>query len=160
VNVTIVAVDYNNETHAQDLVAMLNAYAQDEMGGGEPLTETVQQTLASTLAAVPGAFSFLCYVDDKPAGLANCFMGFSTFKCQPLVNIHDMGVVSQHRGLGLSQRLLQAVEEEAKKRGCCKVTLEVLSGNDVAKNAYTKFGFQGYQLNPETGDAIFLEKKL
>ena len=159
-NVCIVAVDYTNEVHAKDLVTILNAYAQDDMGGGQPLSEHVQQSLPRALALVPGAFSFLCYVENEPAGLINCFTGFSTFKCQPLVNIHDVAVINTRRGLGLSQKLLQAVEDEAKKRGCCKVTLEVLSGNEVAKKAYAKFGFKGYQLMPAMGGAQFWEKSL
>lgn len=159
-NIEIIRVDYLNPTHAQHLVQMLDAYAQDPMGGGKGLSETVKNVLAHELSQVAGAFSFLCYVDGKPAGVVNCFQGFSTFKSKPLINIHDIGVVSGHRGLGLSQKLLAAVEQEAKERGCCKVTLEVLDKNDVAKNAYKKFGFTGYELDPELGHAVFWEKHI
>ncbi|WP_370592130.1 GNAT family N-acetyltransferase [Reinekea sp. G2M2-21] len=159
-NINIQRVDYHNPRQAADLVAMLNAYAQDEMGGGSPLKAQVQETLAAEMAKFPGAFSFVCYVDDQPVGLANCFMAFSTFKAKPIVNIHDIAVFSTHRGLGLSQKLLQAVEDEARARGCCKVTLEVLSGNDIAKKAYEKFGFSGYELDPKVGHALFWEKSL
>ncbi len=37
--------------------------------------------------------------------------------------------------------MLQKVREIARQRGCCKITLEVLEGNDVAQAAYRKFGF-------------------
>jgi ribosomal protein S18 acetylase RimI-like enzyme len=153
-------VDYTHEQQAGDLVRLLNDYAQDAMGGGSALKTEVQAGLAQALAQLPHAFSFICYVDDKPAGLVNCFTGFSTFKCMPLVNIHDLAVSKDFRGLGLSQKLLNAVEEEAKLRGCCKVTLEVLSANEVAKNAYVKYGFSGYELIPEAGQAMFWEKSL
>jgi ribosomal protein S18 acetylase RimI-like enzyme len=56
--------------------------------------------------------------------------------------------------------MLQKVEQVANKRGCCKITLEVLEGNTVAKNAYLKFGFAGYALDPEMGNAMFWEKAL
>ncbi len=37
--------------------------------------------------------------------------------------------------------MLRKVREIARQRGCCKITLEVLEGNDVAQAAYRKFGF-------------------
>ena len=122
--------------------------------------EHVQKNLIPELANLPNAFSILCYVDGVAAGLANCFFGFSTFKCQPLVNIHDVVVVKQFRGQGLSQRLLDEVQRVAMKRNCCKLTLEVLEGNETAKKAYSNFGFQAYQLGAENGNALFWQKAL
>jgi ribosomal protein S18 acetylase RimI-like enzyme len=55
---------------------------------------------------------------------------------------------------------LQAAEEEALRRCCCKLTLEVLSNNQVAQTAYRKAGFAGYQLDPKAGQALFWQKKL
>ncbi len=48
----------------------------------------------------------------------------------------------------------------AKSKGCCKVILEVLSNNEPAKSAYSKFGFLGYQLDPAAGPALFWQKLL
>ena len=125
---------------------------------GAALPQAVQQSLASELAKIPNAFSVLCYVDNKPAGLVNCFTGFSTFKCKPLVNIHDVTVFKDFRGLGLSQRMLKKVEQIAQERGCCKLTLEVLEGNEIARNAYLKLGFDSYELDPAMGRALFWQK--
>ncbi|GAA6151234.1 GNAT family N-acetyltransferase [Pseudoteredinibacter isoporae] len=152
--------DYTNPEDAQAVVNVLNSYACDPMGGGEALSAQVQATLADSLAAVPGAFSILAYVDGKPAGLVNCFMGFSTFKCKPLVNIHDVAVVPEYRGLGLSRLMIDKVEGIARQRGCCKLTLEVLEGNTLAQAAYRKFGFSGYELDDAQGKAMFWEKTL
>jgi len=44
--------------------------------------------------------------------------------------------------------------------GCCKLTLEVLEGNTVARAAYQACGYSGYELNPEIGKALFWQKKL
>jgi GNAT superfamily N-acetyltransferase len=85
-------------------------------------------------------------IDGAPAGLANCFEAFSTFSCKPLINIHDLMVLPAFRGNGISQKLLQKVEDIAQSKGCCKVTLEVLSGNEPAKASYEKFGFSGLSL--------------
>ena len=90
----------------------------------------------------------------------NCFEAFSTFACKPLVNIHDIAVSSEFRGKGISQKMLAVVEEIARKKGCCKITLEVLQGNRVAQNAYRKFGFDNYALDPEAGHAEFWQKSL
>jgi ribosomal protein S18 acetylase RimI-like enzyme len=56
--------------------------------------------------------------------------------------------------------MLKEVEEIAKKKGCCKITLEVLEGNKVAQRSYKKFGFAGYELNPLMGKALFWEKPI
>lgn len=152
--------DYQDRRHAADLLWLLEQYACDAAGGGQPLSAEVRDHLIDRLAAFPTAFSVLAYADDQPCGLANCMLGFSTFAARPLVNIHDLAVVGQWRGLGVSQRLLQEVERLALQRGCVKLTLEVLEGNTVAVNAYRKFGFDVYRLDPAMGDARFLQKKL
>ena len=58
------------------------------------------------------------------------------------------------------QRLLAAVEAHAIGLNCCKLTLEVLEGNTIAQSAYRSLGFDGYQLDPSLGKALFWEKKL
>lgn len=158
--VQIIRADYTLPQHQTDIIFLLNSYALDQMGGGEPLSPFVQKNLVAELAARPYAFSILCYVDGKPAGLANCLEGFSSFACKPLINIHDLVVLSEFRSMGLSQRILKEVESIAVSKGCCKITLEVLEGNSTAKGAYRKFGFSGYQLDPKMGDAVFWTKGL
>jgi len=156
----ILRADYTNPQHAADLIFLLDAYAQDPMGGGQPLTNFVRNNLAARLAQIPHAFSILAYIDDQPAGLVNSFEGFSTFYCKPLINIHDVVVLEKYRGQGLSLRMLAAVEAIARERDCCKLTLEVLEGNPVAQSAYRRFGFEGFELDPATGRALFWQKIL
>lgn len=153
-------VDYTNPQDAAHLCALLDNYAQDKMGGSQALPQEVKANLAAELAKLPHAFSLIAYLEGQPVGLINCFQTLSTFKCKPLINIHDVTVVAECRGLGVSQKLLEKVEEIARERGCCKITLEVLEGNQVAQNAYKKFGFEGYELDPELGKALFWEKPL
>jgi len=156
----VIVVDYTNKTQADDLVSLLNEYANDPMGGSESLSDFAKQNLAAELNKRPHAFSVICYVDDKPAGFANCFEAFSTYACQPLINIHDLAVHSEFRGRQISQKILDKVEEVAVEKNCCKVTLEVLDGNTIAKNAYLKYGFKPYQLDSENGDAMFWQKPI
>lgn len=156
----VILADYKNPQHADDIVDLLDCYAKDPMGGGKPLPDTTKDALVEELAKRPYAFAVLVYIEGKAVGLANCFEGFSTFKAKPLVNIHDIIVHPGARGKGVSQALLNKVEEIAREREACKITLEVLSGNKVAQNAYVKFGFKNYELDPEKGHALFWEKPL
>ncbi len=155
-----VRADYRDARHARDLVWLMNEYARDPMGGGAELPAEISQRLPAALAERGDAYTILCYVDGEPAGLANCFEGFSTFKCRPLLNIHDMVVVARYRGQGLGRRLLEQVEALARERRCCKLTLEVLEGNLGARRTYAAFGFVGYELGSSTGKAQFWEKPL
>ncbi len=157
-NIKIIKADY--AIHGQDIVNLLSNYAQDPMGGGKDLTEQVKENLVSELAKLPHAFSVIAYSDQKAVGLINCFEAFSTFLCRPLINIHDVIVDTSFRGHSISQKMLSKVEEIAKTKNCCKLTLEILSNNQIARNAYSKFGFSGYELNPEHGEAIFWQKTL
>ena len=159
-NITLELVDYDNEKQANELLFLLNEYAKDPMGGGSELASFSKNNLIAELKKRSFIFSIICYVDGKPAGFSNCIEGFSTFKCKPLVNIHDFAVNPEFRGLQLSQLLMNKIEEIAILKGCCKITLEVLEGNHVAKNAYIKAGFKGYELDPEMGKAVFWEKPL
>jgi GNAT superfamily N-acetyltransferase len=157
---TIDLADYADPRDAADVVALLDAYARDPMGRGEPLADDVKARLTGDLAANPHAFSLLARIDDKAVGLANCFMGYSTFAAAPLVNIHDFAVLPGHRGTGIGKALMAAIEAEALKRGACKVTLEVLSGNHPAKALYAAQGYGDYQLDPASGHALFWQKRL
>ena len=158
--IDLIRADYNNQQQAEDLVMLLNAYALDPMGGEEALSDEVKKNLVPTLAKRTDVFTILCYVDGEAAGIINCVEGFSTFSCKPLINIHDCCVLAKYRGLGISLKLFAEVEKVATEKGCCKLTLEVLQGNDVAKKAYEKLGFAGYELDPTLGHALFWEKKL
>ncbi len=159
-NFDIENADYSNPGHAADIAYLMNCYASDPMGGGKPLSEEITSQIANELGNIPHAFSIICYVSGKPAGLANCLEAFSTFKCKPLINIHDLMAVNEFRGLGISRLLLQEIEEIARKKACCKITLEVFEGNTPARNLYNKFGFRNYELDATMGKAVFCHKEL
>ncbi len=152
--------DYENLQHGDAIVGLLDSYAKDPMGGKQPLSDFTKDNLVATLARTPNAFSVLGYRGDSPVALANCFRSLSTFACRPLINIHDLVVSGKVRGQGISQLLLSFIEREARESRCCKVTLEVLQGNGVAKSAYEKFGFHPYSLDDATGHALFMQKTL
>jgi GNAT superfamily N-acetyltransferase len=158
--IEVVLADYGNAGHSAAVVDLLDAYAQDPAGGGTPLEAEVRAGLPAALAARPQAFSVLAYEGAQPVGLINCIEGFSTFACKPLVNVHDVVVLPSHRGQRVAKRMFERVEQEARARGACKLTLEVLSGNAPALRSYEREGFASYQLDPAFGHAVFLQKKL
>ena len=152
--------DYADAADAAALVMLLDAYASDPAGGGEPLSDFAKANLVPALAARPQAFSILAFDGAQPVGLVNCIEGFSTFKCRPLVNVHDVAVLASHRGRGIAEQMLALAETIARERGAVKMTLEVLSGNAPAVKLYRRIGYEGYQLDPAMGTAQFFQKWL
>lgn len=152
--------DLNSTEQASAILSLLGAYATDVMGGGKSLSEFTKANLIIELRKRSDRCVILAWANEQPAGLAICFEGFSTFASQPTLNIHDLFVAPAFRGRGLSLALLKKIETVAAERNCCKLTLEVLEGNHAARHVYKKFGFAGYELNPEMGPALFYEKKL
>ncbi len=150
-----------NEKQAADYITLMSLYARDPMGGAQDLSDAVKKDLPLAVTQRTFITVFLAYSDDdQPIGLLTAIEGFSTFACKPLLNIHDVIIHPDHRGQGLAGKLLFIAESDAKKRGCCKVTLEVLTGNEAARKAYQSAGFAPYELSPQFGKAEFWEKKL
>ena len=119
------------------LTALLDGYAREPMGGGQALASEVKAALPDRLAAQPQArIWFAVAPDDEPAGIAVCFLGFSTFAARPLLNLHDLAVAPAHRRRGVARRLLATIEDAARALGCCKVTLEVRDDNTTAQRLY------------------------
>ncbi len=156
----IITADLSKPNHATALVELLNFYAIDPMGGGEELSDYVKENLAVTLAARSDTTVIFALDCQEVIGMVVCVEGFSTFACKPLINIHDVIVKPAYRGKGISGMMFEEVEQIARKKGCCKLTLEVLSGNKSARSAYANFGFKGFQLDPQMGEALFWQKKL
>ncbi len=162
-NLRICQADYADPQHIGALIGLLDGYARDPMGGGEALSDFARDKLPAALKARPFMFSVLVFDDTQnglPVGLINCVEGFSTFACQPLVNVHDVVVVASHRGQHVAERMLAKVEALARERGACKLTLEVLAGNASAQTLYRRVGFDNYQLDPTMGHAQFMQKWL
>lgn len=158
--VTITRTRLESPAHREALLGLLDEYASGPTGRGYPLDAQARRALPGVLAARPHFLGWLAFVGAEPAGLINCFEGVSTFRAQPLLNIHDIAVSPRFQRRGIARALLAAAQAEAEARGCCKLTLEVLEGNTGALRAYQQAGFQSYALDPALGRAVFLEKPL
>jgi len=159
-NITTVIADLTQPQHAEAYLSLMSHYALDPMGGGKDLSDFSKANLVSCLLKRQDVFIVLIFADEKPAALLTAIEGFSTFACQPLFNIHDVVVHQDFRGQKLTRLLFEKIEQVAKQRDCCKITLEVLSGNKPACEAYRRLGFSDYQLDPAFGGALFWTKSL
>jgi len=148
VTISILLADLQNPEHQRAIIELLDMYCRDEFGDGGPLAPVARENLIPGLVKHGGARVFLALDDSKPLGVAICLIGFSSFRGKPLINIHDIAVSPDARGKGVGRRLLAAVEAEARKVGCCKVTLEVRSDNARAMGLYRSAGFKSSE--PET----------
>lgn len=148
------------ETHGAAIVDILDSYASDPMGGSTPLGPHARETLISELSARDWVVTLLAQLEGESVGLLIAMEGFSTFACKPLMNVHDVAVLPRHRGKGIGKALFAAIEQESRSRRCCKLTLEVLAGNQRAIRVYKGLGYRPYVLDPELGAAQFWEKPL
>src|SRR5690625_6672619 len=84
------------------------------MGQGAALLESTQGRLLEALKEFPLYLGILAWVDDRPAGIANCFFGFSTFKASRVLNIHDLAVLEEFRGRGVGRSLINYAVQKAR----------------------------------------------
>jgi len=138
----IIHADLDDPRHAAAIVELIDLYAGSPSGGGRPLSEVVRREMIPGLKQHPSARVILAFEGETAAGVAVCFIGYSTFAARPLVNIHDLAVRPGMRGRGIGSQLLEAVETLARDHDCCKVTLEVRDDNP-ARRLYERFGFDG-----------------
>lgn len=141
-SLVIVEANLDRPEQQQAVLALTDAYAKDPMGEGAPLPADVRADLIAGMRAHPTTIVFLAYADSEPIGIANCFLGFSTFAARPLLNIQDLNVLPEYRGRGVGRRLLDAAEGKARALGCCKLTLEVGDRNAIARRVYERAGFR------------------
>lgn len=148
--------NFDDPVHARAIVDLINDYASEPYGKGRKLDEQITSQIVPGMKQVPGAFTLLAWDGSEPVGVAVCFRGFSTFAAKPLVNIHDLSVLSTRRGEGIGTLLLNAVKEHAQQLGCCKVTLEVRKANPGAEKLYLREGYG----DPDGLETRFLDLKL
>lgn len=143
----VLIADLSLAEHADAVVELLDMYCQDFFGNHAPLENEVRYGVISRLKEAGGT-CFLARDEESYVGLAICLPSFSSFRARPLLNVHDIAVVPHQRGKGIGRALLGAIEQEARRRGCAKITLEVRSDNALAMDLYRRCGYRGSE--PET----------
>lgn len=156
----IVQADLDRPDHQAAVVTLIGAYAEDAMGNSGPLPDDVMRELIPGLRRHPTTVILLAYVEGLAVGIATCFVGFSTFYARPLINVHDLAILPEHRGQGIGRQLLDGVTEKARQLGCCKVTLEVHETNARAKHMYEAAGFAEGAAREPGGRWLFYSRPL
>lgn len=151
---------YSSENHRAAIRKLMAAYALDPMGGESAMSNSAISRLPDVLATHPTAGTLLAFVGCEPAGLANFFLGLSTFRAEPLLNVHDLFIMKEFRGLGIGRELLRQVEREANSKECCKITLEVRQDNFAAIGLYEELGFTSFIMSDRPTPEIILQKLL
>lgn len=152
--------DLDRSDDAREFVRLLDAYARDPKGANRGLADSVKHRLIADLRAHPTVTVFLAYAADEAVGFATCFGGYSTFRARPLLNIHDIAVLPEHRGRGIGRRLLATIADYGRRLGCCKLTLEVREDNPVAAALYREVGFRAAEVDGQAVQYLFLEREL
>jgi ribosomal protein S18 acetylase RimI-like enzyme len=139
---TVRLADLHCSDDQQSILELLDHYASDLRALGQPLPAVVRNRLIEGLKNFPTTRIFLAQQDaSRAAGMATCFVGFSTFRALPLINIHDLVVHQDQRGQGIGSQLIDSIVQYSKDLGFCAVTLEVRYDNP-AKKLYEKKGFK------------------
>jgi ribosomal protein S18 acetylase RimI-like enzyme len=140
-SIEVIVGDLQNAEHRQAMLAQLDLYMQDPMAGHGKMTEILASEIIDGLLIQPNYLFFLAKLNGEYAGVANCFVNFSTFKAKPLINIHDFSVSPAFRKKGIGEAMMAKIIGYAREKGYAKVNLEVRHDNIGAQNLYKKVGF-------------------
>lgn len=140
-NKKLIQVDLKNPVHCEQVLHLLNDYMEDKMGSGKSMPAELGPKIISGLKMHSAYLGFFICVGNDFTALANCNLNYSTWQAKPLINIHDFIVSPKYRKQGIGEFLLTGIENYAKKRGYCKLNLEVRKDNIKAQNLYKKAGY-------------------
>lgn len=84
--------------------------------------------------------------DKELLGTASLHEAYSTWDASLYGTIEDVYTLPEHRGNGVATALLNLLNEEGKRRGYCRLELQVQEDNDKAWKFYEGRGmhFSGY----------------
>ncbi len=121
------------------LLAMVQALARqhDVEVSEEALGAAFEHALAN-----PARVRFaVAQRDDRLVGTAALHEAYSTWRAAPYGAIEDFYVVPEERGQGVGTELLALLVDEARRRGYCRLQLQVQEDNDRAWQFYEARGF-------------------
>lgn len=121
-------------------------------------------TFRSELAGVPRRRHYLVAVADGAAG-AEQVVGYGGLAAgRSEGDVQTLAVHPDRWGAGLGSALLAALLEEAARRGCDQVFLEVRVDNERAQRLYRRFGFEPVRVRrhyyqPSGADALVMRRR-
>lgn len=101
-------------------------------------------------AAEHGGAQFIAEMDGRAIGYLALRLGrtgpFVHDHLRDHVYIENIVVAGAHRSTGVGQMLLARAELFAREAGCKVLQLGVLTGNEIALQAYRRAGFEGFAI--------------
>jgi ribosomal protein S18 acetylase RimI-like enzyme len=138
----IIRCDFDELTHREAVVNLINEYMMDTMGCGYALTPGQELSLVEELSKHPSCLVLLAVYNGEICGLLVSYINFSTFTARKFINIHDIIVLKEFRSMGIGRALINELTDIATEIDCCKITLEVRQDNEAAMHLYSDLGFE------------------
>lgn len=104
----------------------------------EDMIETVGQGAVALVAEIAGSVVGLLVWASRTDET------YLTETARRYGSVQDIVIAEAQRGKGIGQVLLAEAERLTREAGMTRLKLTVLSGNDVAVDAYGRFGFRDY----------------
>ncbi len=140
--VSIKECNFKDPLQRQAIIDLMNHYMADKMGGQlPPYSKETAQAVVEGLEKHPSRVTLLAEYKGAYVGLINSFVNFGTFAGKPFINIHDVVVASEYRGLKIGRKMMEAIDSKAEELGCGKITLEVREDNISAQKLYKSMGY-------------------
>lgn len=136
----------DEDEFARWLPIMRDAYAGDIARGGSDEETARRKAIEDTEELFPGErprpeqFVFVVEADGEAVGdlwFAERMTGLG--RC---LWIYDVRIDEAYRGRGYGRAAMLLAEEEARRRGHNRISLNVFGGNDVARNLYRSLGYE------------------
>ena len=84
---------------------------------------------------------FIAEENETITGFTQLYPLFSSTRMKKLWLLNDLFVYKNHRGKGISKKLIDAAKQLCIETGACGVSLETEINNDIGNNLYPKTGF-------------------
>ncbi|MBN2522733.1 MAG: GNAT family N-acetyltransferase [Bacteroidales bacterium] len=142
VMIEIIECDFEKPKHCKAVIDLMNHYMTDKMGGElQPHDAEKAKRMIEGLKNHPSRLVLLAIYEREYVGLSTAFINYGTFAAKPFLNIHDVVVLDQYRGIGIGRKLMEANSAKAEQLDCSKITLEVRKDNTTAQALYKNLGF-------------------
>lgn len=119
----------------------------EEMDGfyGEPTSDPldlrVRQICEALFGDSPAGFALLAWDEMRLAGFASYSFVWAAVRLTRSLYLKEIYVPASHRQRGVGKLLMQAVLDEAGKRGCSRVEWTTDTDNTRAQEFYRRLGF-------------------
>ena len=114
-----------------------------ELADYEKMSDQViatEELLHDTLFEQKKAEVLIGESQGNPVAFALFFHNFSTFLGRPGIYLEDLYVKKEYRGMGFGKKILKALAELAKERGCGRLEWSCLNWNTPSIGFYKKLG--------------------